>query len=87
MPGWISRCINPISGGLPATSRGKDRRRCAGHSSKQRSPPPDPAAREYVAQAADRLGANRACLSVARKLLKRSYHVLRELGEEALAPA
>ena len=31
--------------------------------------------------------ANRACLSVARKLLKRSYHTLRELGEEALQPA
>jgi transposase len=34
-----------------------------------------------------RLGHNRACLSVARKLLKRSYHTLRELGEEALQPA
>jgi transposase len=43
--------------------------------------------REYFAQAAKRLGANRACLSVARKLLKRSYHTLRELGEEALQPA
>jgi transposase len=32
-------------------------------------------------------GGNRACLAVARKLLKRSYHTLRELGEEALAPA
>jgi transposase len=38
-------------------------------------------------RAAERLGANRACLSVARRLLKRSYHTLRELGEEALAPA
>ena len=43
--------------------------------------------RDYYAQAADRLGANRACLSIARKLLKRSYHTLRELGEEALQPA
>ena len=33
------------------------------------------------------LGGNRACLAVARKLLKRSYHTLRELGEEALQPA
>jgi hypothetical protein len=32
-------------------------------------------------------GGNRACLAVARKLLKRSYHTLRELGEEALQPA
>ena len=41
----------------------------------------------YYQQAAERLGGNRACLSVARKLLKRSYHTLRELGEEALQPA
>jgi len=43
--------------------------------------------REYYLQTAERVGGNRACLSVARKLLKRSYHTLRELGEEALAPA
>jgi len=42
---------------------------------------------EYYRQAAARVGHNRACLSVARKLLKRSYHTLRELGEEALQPA
>src|SRR5215211_5052861 len=41
----------------------------------------------YYVQAAHRLGGNRACLAVARKLLKRSYHTLRELGEEALQPA
>jgi hypothetical protein len=39
------------------------------------------------AQTAARVGGNRACLAVARKLLERSYHTLRELGEEALAPA
>ena len=43
--------------------------------------------RDYYLQAAERLGGNRARLPVARKLLKRSYHTLRELGEEALAPA
>ena len=48
------------------------------------TPRPD---REYYLQAADRLGGNRACLAVARKLLKRSYHTLRELGDEALQPA
>jgi transposase len=37
-------------------------------------------------QAAERLGGTGAGLAVARKLLKRSYHTLRELGEEALAP-
>jgi hypothetical protein len=43
--------------------------------------------RVYYQQAAERLGGNRACLSLARKLLKRSYHTLRELGDEALTPA
>ena len=43
--------------------------------------------RAYYEQAAARLGGNRACLAVARRLLKRSYHTLRELGEEALTPA
>ena len=43
--------------------------------------------RDYYRQAAERLGHNRACLAVARKLLKRSYHTLRELGEDALQPA
>jgi transposase len=42
---------------------------------------------DYYVEAAARLGGNRACLAVARKLLKRSYHTLRELGEEALQPA
>ncbi len=41
----------------------------------------------YYQEAAARLGGNRACLAVARKLLKRSFHTLRELGEEALQPA
>ena len=35
----------------------------------------------------ERQGANRAALSVARRLLKRAHHTLRELGEDALAPA
>jgi hypothetical protein len=38
-------------------------------------------------QVAAPLGGNRACLAVARRLLKRSYHTLRELGEDALTPA
>ena len=42
---------------------------------------------DYYLQTAARLGGNRACLAVARKLLKRSYHTLRELGQEALQPA
>ena len=50
----------------------------------RRSSSPD---HPYYVEAAARLGGNRACLAIARKLLKRSYHTLRELGEEALQPA
>jgi Transposase, Mutator family/Transposase IS116/IS110/IS902 family len=87
--------------GLDITVHQSDQRRAPGHLSRQGPPAlrwalfeaahvarrtgsPD---REYHRQAAERLGANRACLAIARKLLKRSYHTLSELGEEALAPA
>jgi transposase len=87
--------------GLDITVHQSDQRRAPGHLSRQGPPAlrwalfeaaqtarrtgsPD---RDYYEQAADRLGANRACLAIARKLLKRSYHTLRELGEEALQPA
>jgi len=87
--------------GLDITVHQSDQRRAPGHLSRQGPPAlrwalfkaaqcarrrtsPD---HEYYLQAAKRLGGNRACLSVARKLLKRSYHTLRELGEEALQPA
>jgi transposase len=40
----------------------------------------------YYRQVADRLGGQRAALSVARKLARRCHHRLRALGEHALAP-
>jgi transposase len=87
--------------GLDITVSQSDQRRSPGHLSRQgppalrwalyeaaqqgrRASSPD---RDYYEQASDRLGGNRACLSIARRLLKRSYHTLRELGEEALQPA
>jgi len=87
--------------GLDITVHQSDARRAPGHLSRQGPPAlrwalfeaaqcarrtgsPD---HDYYQQAAERLGGNRACLAVARKLLKRSYHTLRELGEEALQPA
>ena len=87
--------------GLDITVKQSDQRRAPGHLSRQGPPAlrwalyeaaqsarrhssPD---RDYYQQAAERLGGNRACLAVARKLLKRSYHTLRELGDEALQPA
>ena len=87
--------------GLDITVHQSDQRRAAGHLSRQGPPAlrwalfeaaqvarrPGSPDRDYYQQAAERLGGNRACLAVARKLLKRSYHTLRELGEEALQPA
>jgi transposase len=87
--------------GLDITVHQSDQRRAPGHLSRQGPPAlrlalyeaaqtarrtgsPD---RAYYQQTAERLGGNRACLAIARKLLKRSYHTLRELGEEALTPA
>ena len=87
--------------GMDITVYQSDRHRAPGHISRQGPPVlrwalyeaaqvarrPGSPDREYYLEAAERIGGNRACLSVARKLLKRSYHTLRELGEEALAPA
>src|SRR3954451_10647353 len=39
----------------------------------------------YYRQVADRLGGNRAALSVARKIARRAHHTLRALGDEALS--
>jgi transposase len=55
----------------------------AAQCARRRSSPDNP----YYLQTAQRLGGNRACLAVKRKLRKRSYHTLRELGQHALAPA
>ena len=41
----------------------------------------------YYADAAARIDANRAALSVARKLARRSHHILRRLGDQADPPA
>jgi transposase len=87
--------------GMDITVYQSDQHRAPGHLSRQGPPArrwalfeaaqsaarrgsPD---RDYYGEAVERLGHNRACLSVARRLLKRSYHTLRELGEEALQPA
>lgn len=87
--------------GLDITVSESDRRRSPGHLSRQGPPAlrwalyeaaqvarrPRSPDRDYYEQASERLGGNRACLAIARKLLKRSYHTLNELGEEALQPA
>jgi transposase len=40
---------------------------------------------DYYVETKERLGGNRAALSVARKLMRRAHHTLRELGEEAMS--
>jgi transposase len=87
--------------GIDITVHQSDARRAPGRLSRQGPPAlrwalfeaaqcarrPNSPDHDYYVAAAARLGGNRACLAVARKLLKRSYHTLRELGEEALQPA
>jgi transposase len=87
-------------GGMDITVYQSDRHRAPGHLSRQGPPAlrwalyeaaqvarwPGSPDRAYYEQAAAKLGGNRACLALARKLLKRCYHTLRELGDDALAP-
>ena len=87
--------------GLDITVYSSDAKRSAGHLSRQgpgllrwalyesakcaaRPAAPD---YDYYTAFRARRGAGLATLSVARKLARRCYHTLRELGEEALAPA
>jgi transposase len=86
--------------GLDITVHSSDGKRPPGHLSRQGSPllrwalfeaaqcaarpgSPDHA---YYRRVADRVGGNRAALSVARKMVRRAHHTLRALGDQALAP-
>jgi transposase len=87
--------------GLDITVHESDGKRRAGHLSRQGPPvlrwaafeaaesacKPASPDHDYYLQLKDRVGANRAVLSIARKILRRAHHTLRELGDEALAPA
>lgn len=87
--------------GLDVTVHSSDTRRAAGHLSRQgpqllrwalyesakcaaRTAAPD---HDYYRGSSERRTAGLATISIARKLARRCYHTLRELGEEALAPA
>jgi transposase len=85
--------------GLDITVHSSDEKRAAGKLSRQGPPvlrwaafevakrawrkgSPD---HDYYLKNKERIGANRAALSIARKLLRRAHHTLRELGEEAIS--
>jgi transposase len=87
--------------GLDVTVYDSDGKRAAGHLARQgpellrwalfeaakcasRPNAPD---HEYYRAVRERKGANRATLSVARKIARRCHHTLVRLGDEALAPA
>jgi len=86
--------------GLDVTVRESDQRRAPGHLSRQGPPAlrwalyqaaqaarrPSSPDRAYYQQLAERIGSNRACIAISRKLLKRSYHLLRALGDHGLEP-
>ena len=84
-PGWTSLCTPPIKRRAPGhlSRQGPPALRWALYEAAQAASRPGSPDRAYFLQAAERLGGNRACLALARKLLKRSYHTLRDLGEEA----
>jgi transposase len=86
--------------GMDITVYQSDAHRAPGHLSRQGPPAlrwalyeaaqrarfPSSPDRPYYEQLAARIGGNRACLALARKLLKRSYHILKALGDQALTP-
>jgi hypothetical protein len=55
----------------------------AGHQASRASSPDH----RYYTDVAARIDPNRAALSVARKLARRSHHILRRLGDQAYAPS
>jgi transposase len=86
--------------GLDVTVYSSDAKRAPGHLSHQgppilrwalfeagyqgsRAASPD---HRYYTDVAARIDANRAALSVARKLTRRAHHILRRLGDQAYAP-
>jgi transposase len=87
--------------GLDITIAESDGKRARGHLARQGSPVlrwalheaamcaarPSSPDHPYYLQVKQRLGGKRAALSVARKLAREAYHTLRELGDQALAPA
>jgi transposase len=87
--------------GLDVTVYSSDGKRAPGHLAKQGPPllrwalyeaaclasQPRAGDHDYYATVKDRIDHKRAAISVARKIARRSHHILRELGEQAYAAA
>jgi transposase len=86
--------------GLDVTVYSSDDKRAPGRLSRQGSPllrwalyeaakcaaRPNSPDYAYYSRVKDRIGGNRAALSVARKITRRSHHILRSLGDQAMIP-
>ena len=87
-PAWTSPSTSQTSRGAAGhlSRQGPPALRWALYEAAQAARRPSSPDRPYYEQLAERIGGNRACVAIARKLLKRSYHVLRGLGDQALEP-
>ena len=72
----------------PGTCRDRARLSCGGRRLRPPNAPPGPASPDhaYYRRVAARKDGKRPTLAVERKVLRRCYHTLRELGDAALAP-
>ena len=88
-PASTSACTAPTAAPGSASSPARARRSCAGRSTSQPQAacrPSSPDHADYLALKARGLSHTRASLTIARKLARRSFHTLRELGPAALEP-
>ena len=87
--GSTSACTAPIAAPAPAGSPATAPRRCAGRSieaAQSACQPASPDHADYLALKARGLSHTRASMTIARKLARRCFHILRDLGPDALAP-
>ena len=85
-PASTSASIARTAAAGSASSTARARRTCAGRSTKPPWRPSSPDHADYLALKARGLSHTRASLTIARKLARRSFHILRELGPAALEP-
>ena len=87
LPGWISRCTPRMANARRALSRqgSPELRWAIFEAAKNAARPGSPDYAYYRTVAARPDSGKRPTLAVGRKILRRSHHTLRELGDAALA--